>query len=418
MKSFIYFYRTFWSTGIQNVLPQLFILGNESLRSSELLPVCLLLASLSSIAGIAFSKRLSGLFHAMRPAARTAAGIGLAALTGAGLAAMFLAEVWAVFLSAAAVVSGLLELSFNMLDHRYVDRLTEPEVRAHARSVTIVQLVAVTAAPFYFAFTAELLWLQLLLAATGSVMLAVVMLRFGEPMKEENTPASAQVSKRTSAASSRLHVRDLAFLVYALAVYAAVFIFSAHLIFILHDYYGMEGASWKGGLLLGIGNLVAVGAVLGFNRMRSFSGGHAKLKGNAAGSTGMPIVAHVSVSASLLASSVLLYGKWWSSFAFILLLACLVGGAFGIFQLLSREYASQRAAGDGAGIVLTIYNNLKNIASLAGFGTALLLASASSRMHADYVGLVMAAVIACMAAACAMLVVIALQLKRREEGKH
>ncbi|MFC5700204.1 hypothetical protein ACFPVX_02825 [Cohnella faecalis] len=419
MKTFIYFYRTFLSTGIQTVLPQLFIMAYVPLHRSELLPLCLLLASISSIGGIAASRHLSRYFYGGPVDGRAAIGIGLSALVGAGVISMFLTHDWPIYFIAVALVSGLLELLFNMLDHRYVEELSGIEFKAHASRVTVVQLIALTAAPFYFTFTVDMVWLQVLLAAGGSAMLVALMLSSASAAKQGQTVLAMDTADRPARAASganRLRTRDFAFLLYALAVYVAVFIFSSHLIYILHDYYGMTGATWKGGLLLGIGNLVAVAVVLGCFRVKSAQmvrKSHAKA---VVSSTALPARTHAAVVACLLASAVLLYGRWLTGFAFILALACLVGGAFGIFQLLAREYASRRAVGEGAGIVLTSYNNLKNIASLVGFSSALALASASSRLHIEYVRLVILAVIVCILAACMALAVIpALGIPQEEE---
>jgi hypothetical protein len=75
---------------------------------------------------------------------------------------------------------------------------------------------------------------------------------------------------------------------------------------------------------------------------------------------------HIGIILVTITATVLLILKLHVSFGYVLAITSLPGLMYGCFITLTRSYASERGSSRN-GALLTVYNNLQNIASVAGY---------------------------------------------------
>ena len=83
-------------------------------------------------------------------------------------------------------------------------------------------------------------------------------------------------------------------------------------------------------------------------------------------------------------------------------LSILTGTAYGLFLTCTRYYASSIAQQTKKTRLLATYNNLPNIAALIGFSISFCLSLAATRLHFEYLAIMLVAILLLFLAAVAV----------------
>jgi len=166
---------------------------------------------------------------------------------------------------------------------------------------------------------------------------------------------------------------------YAIAVYAALYLFAANMIYLLRDLFHIPGAETGGGAAIVTVFVSALGSngAMAAARQSSPATGALCLK---AATLALPAVALI-IAAGLVLAGIK------ASYPICLAAAVVIGAGYGVFLWEVRDYAS-RAARQGKTALLSWFNNMANISSLLAFGLMLMLASGRSGTY--YIGLMWA----------------------------
>jgi hypothetical protein len=348
------FFLSFLMSGNANVLPQLFYQHFYPERKVLLLAVTLFVSTLSSMAGVAASRR-----------ARIGRGGTLLALAATIAAAVWLlsvreALIYILLISAIQFADNYL---LNRIDHAAVARSGAAKRSFNDVIGNVARLLGMLAAPAFFtAFYGNSLLLLIAVAVLGGVACggATVLLR----------SAGGESATTDGPASGPLDRADRLLFGYAVSIYVALYLFAANMIYLIRDLLQMPGAELRGGRVI-VEVFVAAALVNGtVGALRRPSGG-----GRAVRLTplGAPMLA-LLLSGGLLAAGVR------PSFPVFQLFGILVGGTYGLFLLELRGYASRGAREEGKKLLLTWFNNMANVSAVLAFG--LMVALAVGRAHA------------------------------------
>lgn len=332
------------------VLPQLFFQRHHPEQKVLLLAVCLLSATLLAIGGVLASRR-GGLHR----------GPALAAL-GATLAAegaLFLVtSAWAyVALNAAAQLG--VNFLMNHLDQAALSRAGLRGRRLADAASNAVRLVGMLAAPAFFTAFHERVPVVLAVLAAG-LLLAVV-----SAASALDRPSATRAARAVARFTGPLPRADRLFFAYVVALYVALTLFAANVIYLLRDVVRLASPERRGGTTI----VVVFAAALVSGAL------DARLRGPHRGVRLWALAAPVPPLA--LSAAALLAGVE-AGFAAVIAAAILIGAPYGVFLAELRDRSSR--GGDPR--LLTLYNNVANLSALAAFAIMTALVATAGRAPA------------------------------------
>jgi hypothetical protein len=354
------FFLSFLMSGNGNALPQVFLQRGFPEQKASLLALTLLASTVAAVLGTSSARhvRLQG------------RGVALGLLGAVAVAALLLSVQglvpFVLLLSLSQFASNFM---LNLLDHAAVQR-----AGAHARFNDTVgngaRLCGMLLAPVFFTASAGDPALQrLVIAFLGLAAL-------GGCLGLLRLPSRAEVAEASHAATSRANGRDRLLFAYALAVYAAMYLLAANLIFLLQDLLQRPDAERLGGLLIALvfASAIVANAATGPVRQRL---------GSAFGSVRLLLAMPALALAG--AAAVLLAGLRPGNAACFAAAVC-IGAAYGVFLHELRSHVSA-AARAGRPVLIAWFNNVANLSALLAFGVMLVLSRAVA--PADYPAAVM-----------------------------
>ncbi|MCL6454183.1 MAG: MFS transporter [Alicyclobacillus sp.] len=375
-SAWVYFTRSLVFNGLENIVPQAFLLRWATGNRDVLLMSCLAASSLSAIAGALLSARVGRFLDKSSRGIRNSLLLVLLLGMSAGWILMFAVRHYAVFLVLTCVVAVGVELVFNVMDNRYVHAQSGAALDEHLGRATVSQMMAITVGPFYFAlfqgFRVNAIVLTVL-----CVGLVLTVLTTYRPLRGDRVQGGGWRRERNWRRPN-LRRTDVLFLTFSCAMFCSSVVMASNCIYILKEFYRVGNAVQLGGIAIGCSSVVGIFAIAVY-RFTSTRRAHT----NPSPTPGV-LRSGVFETALYLFAVVMLLVKAVPAYWYFLTLACLAGCAYGLFQLTSRQYASSRISQAGSEQVLTWFNLLQSVASLAGFLTGLVVSLLSVWLHASY----------------------------------
>lgn len=345
---------SFVMSGNGNVLPQMFYGHNYPQDKVFFLAACLLGGTTAAIVGVQLSR-----------AGQLARGLGLLAVT-----LLVSAECGRFGLTGAIpylLANALAQLAanylMNALDHAAAARVADSAFYDGAGNGA--RLLGMLAAPAFFTSFYErraLIWAVLLVGASPLLYSVLSLGGSAEGRQQQEAAGPARPADRA----------DRLLFGYAIALYGALYLFAANLIYLLDDVLRIPDAQRRGGLTI----VATFAAALLSNGLAS------ALRRRPSTGRSLPALA---APALLLAAMAALIGSGRDlSYGAVLAGASIVGAAYGVFLLEVRAYASRGARDEGKRGLLTLFNNMANISSLLAFGAMLGLAALRGSAGASY----------------------------------
>jgi len=290
------------------------------------------------------------------------------ALLSATTAALFIA--WLVLVQFAD------NFLLNQIDHAAVARAGGMRGFNDGAGNT-ARLFGMLSAPAFFTIFSSSPILERVVVGVLGIAAIVGCLRLFRlpPVTEQKTETSKELSEPDRV--------DWLVFGYAIAVYAALYLLAANLIYVLRDLFYISGAETRGGIAIVtvfIAALAANGAVAAARRSSPETGR-------------LPVTALALPAAALIVAAGIVLTGFRAGYGICMLACVVIGACYGVFLWVVRDYSSL-AAKKGKTSLLTWFNNMANISSLFAFG--LMLALASGRSHAPgayYIWLMRAIVI-------------------------
>ncbi|WP_409340343.1 hypothetical protein [Paenibacillus sp. MBLB4367] len=381
-RSYLYFFSAFVGVGLQNVIPQLMFGRIAPEREETLLASCLMLGAAASLATLFI--RPGTIWNDGK------GGMPQILLQGSVILVLFFSLFYwqqaAPFIVAFALLRFVIQALYDRTDHRYAAMTTPEERLTYARWATLFQLIGIMTGPVLFTLTAHREGLN----AAIAVVMTVILVGTIAAMPNERT--GLPVSKELTAGQERGSdpgVSPYSFLAYVLTAAVAVQLFAANAIYLVRDYFHVPNAVLLGGILLTAMNAAGIAAVL----LQPWAGAKLKLRVRAAGSPWQAAV--------MLASVLLMQWPLSRSYAYLLVLGIATGAAYGLFWMRTREAAVNIGSYPQHAWVLTVYNNINNVAVLCAAALAA-IAALSSQDRDGYLQGILIVLAACFAISSAL----------------
>ena len=344
------FVLSFLLSAIGNVVPQLHLLARNPSDKEWLLSLILLTGTASAAVGITAARLI--------PTERSKAALVVLVLAmGAAFSGLFFVEeplAYGLLNMAVAFSANVLQQRLDLAGHVVAGASGRERNDAAATSLRLMGYVP---APLVFAF-----WQQRwgIVAMTGALGLVVVL------VGARTTSAAGRGVASTSAggAPNRTDRRMFGF---ARLMYAALFVFSAHLIYLLDELLELPHPVRTGATALTIVFVVAA-AYVAVDPLRSRGADRALLW---------------LAPGSMMATVVALWIVRPDSAGLVQVAAVAIGLVYGVFQRGLRTWTSE-AASRGRGGVFAAYNNLANLSALIAFAATSCLGLASRLVGLPY----------------------------------
>jgi len=362
LGAFALFFLSFLMSGNGNALPQVFFQHYYPEQKTLLLSIALLSSTIAAVIGIQLSRRV----HARR----IAVAISIL-LTAAITEALLSVSTATQFITCLVLVQFADNFLLNRIDHAAVARAGE--LRGFNDGAgTAARLLGMLSAPAFFTVFADNSLVKMsVIAVLGIAAMAGCLRLFRlQPLSESKKQPSAELTVPTPI--------DWLVFAYAIAVYAALYLFAANMIYLLKDLLHIPGAETRGGVAIVtvfFSALVTNGAVA----MTTRSSRQTRLRA----------VALALPALALIAAAGLILGGIQADYSLCLAACVAIGVSYGIFLWEMRDYSTS-AAKQGKTVLLSWFNNMANISSLLAFG--LMLALASGNPDAYYLWLMSAIV--------------------------
>ena len=356
-RNTIYFFTSFIWTATLSVLPQVFFMTYYPEHKNTFLSLFLLLGTLASIAGILTAQNNKFYSSLTATAQRrnlvTASCIFATAVTFSGL---FLVKNLSLYFACFILMKFISNLFYNWIDRLFVARSDREQLEIHVRSNLIFQLLGIMIAPLYFSVyisnTTTNLVLIWTMAILSIVLLIITDVKKISPDFRRNGPLIPK---------GKLSLYHRLFVAYSVLILTSVTLLISMMIYILKDYYKFDNPVARGGMIIGVISAFAVITVL---MSGVLSKPQIKLKDKAKSQQEFPAWPNGIALFVLTLTTLAFYLKIFSSFSIILCLCSLAGISYGIFLFCTRNYASSASENT---LLISVYNNLPNYASLAGY---------------------------------------------------
>ncbi|KOY82760.1 hypothetical protein ADM90_05355 [Lysinibacillus macroides] len=382
-RSLLYFFISFIGTGLQNVIPQAFFSVTYPDSKELWLSICLVAGSLGSIGAVQISHKHQLFVSDLLGVRRTIFTIG-------GFVTLLLALIlvletgnvtWFIcsFIWARAISQWLV----NGLDQHYVQSTSEAGIKAHANSVTLMQLLGMIAAPVYFSFFADIGWpnILLMLILTGFITFEV-----WKQLQHKQSIVVPTVGVPLDQRRHKLEYQDWLFLIYVISTATGSLLFSSNAIFIVTDFYHLKHPIVQGGLLLTIMNLTAIISVIINKRTIQIK--------QSMEYRGVLLYAHklVILSSVLIVQIFCLWLRPVDAYVFLVGWGIVIGYFYGLFYLFTRLLVTHLAVTENKQWVLSLYNNQSSYSVVLSSVVLLFLSIATHFAGVDMIPYVLAAI--------------------------
>jgi hypothetical protein len=336
-----FFVTSFLMSGNGNVLPQLFFQRFHPEHKVTYLAICLFVGTIGGISGVLASRRTA--LGTMRASV-------LVLVTLGAEASLFLLEGALPYVALNAVAQVGANYLTNQIDHAAA--ASGSDRRLHDGVSNVARLLGILAAPAFF--TRFIGRTPAILGALGAIsVLAIACV--ASLARPENDRRVA-----TSPASVPLGSADRLVFGYAAAVYVALYLFAANLIYLLRDVVRLEDAVRRGGTAI----VVVFFSALVTNGLTAMT-----RRGEAI----RPLV--LAAPVFVLPPCAFAISRGVSlPFGVVLAGCAVVGSTYGFFLAELRDWVSRGARTSGKTELLTLFNNLGNVSSLVAFGVMAVLA--------------------------------------------
>lgn len=356
LGALVLFFLSFLMSGNANALPQVFFQRNYPEQKTLLLSITLLSSTIAAITGILVSRRI-------RPRRIV---VAIAILVTTVIAeALLSAHTVAHFILCLVLVQFADNFLLNQIDHAAVDR-AGPLRGFNDGAGTAARLLGMLCAPAFFTvFAGNDPIEKTVIAVLGiAAMVGCLQLFRLQPTSE----AKQQVSKQLSMPDRA----DWLVFAYAIAVYAALYLFAANMIYLLKDLFHIPGAETRGGAAI----VTVFLSALGTNAAMTV----AKRSSNQTDGRNLRTAALALPAVVLIFAAGFILAGIQVDYSLCLAAAAVIGACYGVFLWEVRDYSS-RAARQGKTALLSWFNNMANISSLFAFGLMLALASGRSGIY-------------------------------------
>ena len=357
-RNTIYFFTSFIWTATLSVLPQVFFMTYYPEHKNTFLSLFLLLGTLASVAGILTSQNNKFYSSLTATAQRrnlvTASCIFATAVTFSGL---FLVRNLSLYFACFILMKFISNLFYNWIDRLFVARSDREQLEIHVRSNLIFQLLGIMIAPLYFSVYISNTTTNLVLIWTMAILSMVLLMITDDgkkvsPNYRKNDPLFPQ---------EKLSLYHRLFVAYSILILTSVTMLISMMIYILKDYYKFDNPAAKGGTIIGVISAFAVITVL---MSGVLSTPQIKLQNKVSSHQVFSPWPNGIALFVLILTTLAFYLKISSSFYILLCLCSFAGISYGIFLFYTRNYASSASKNPG---LISVYNNLPNYASLAGY---------------------------------------------------
>jgi hypothetical protein len=204
------------------------------------------------------------------------------------------------------------------------------------------------------------------LLGAGALGAFAVALTFSREARSDASP---------DAPATPLSPRDRVLAAYAVSRYVSLYLFAANVLYLLRDVVRLADAEQRGGATI---SLVFLGALV-TNALASGLRARRPRATLSLAALAAPVLVLAGSAAALLAGVV-------HSFALVVAGSLALGLSYGFFLAEVREWCSRGARDEGKTSLLTLFNNMTNLSSLAAFGAMLALALIARQLGRPFFG--------------------------------
>ena len=338
----MFFFTSFFMSGTQSIITQLFFVTYYPARKYELLSMTLVFGALATLAGLAAGAKLQ---HTRRRIL-----LPLFVLLGvAAFALQMLSHTMAQYLPAFLLASFSINLLYNVLDNFFMRVVAQPAQPLHIKTLLLYQMLGYILSPLFFSLFAQQKGLLITVVAILGIISYAAPLRLHRQTTPETEAGSMPEEKR----GRPLAPRDRLFLTYVLVVFSGIYVFLAIAEYLLRDYYRFDNSAWICSLFLMAVVLISGGVI-------ALSGNGKSLFGTALQSLALVLIA---------LSAVLLWLRLSTRPVYLVLPCLFLGIGNGLFTSHTKRYANccERSAR-----VISLYNIIQTGASLCAYAAVYL----------------------------------------------
>jgi hypothetical protein len=402
-RNLAFFYLSFFSAGTQGVVTQLFLREHYPESKELLLPVVLILGALAYLLGIRAAAR--------RPEAPVAVLRIMLLANAGGFALILVARSLAAYVLLYCASCFACNFAYNYLDRRAVHS-SRSRLDPHVKSLLAYQVLAFVFSPLFFAFGRRLpIPMALAVPVIALVTCLPAVLSFGQG--SSSAPKLSEEARKD--AMYHLSRSDKIFVAYVLVFLAAVSIAVSMMAFLVSEYYRIEDYAEKSSIVLASMSAAAAAAILILRRPSSAR----PPTGCARPDKKEPrfrIGLHATIMLTSLAMATLLTARLSLRFSYVLAPCAVLGFMYGLFLNSTRSFAAAASAQAGKQGLLSVYNSLQSLASLAGYVATFLSWLLASKAGGQFYFVVMASIVALLALDL-LLIFMWIGSSRRSEGR-
>lgn len=362
LRASAFFTLSFVMSANGNVLPQQFFQRHAPAQKPLWLAACLLLGTAAATLAVWRARR----GRATRAPMLLTLGVTL--LAEGGLFALAQPLAYVALNTVAQFGANTLT---NHVDLAASARAGASRRRLHDAVSNLARLLGILTAPWFFTrHYADRAAVAASLVGAGALGALAVALTFSR-----EAPGGATAGARSDAPAAPLSARDRVLAAYAVSLYISLYLFAANVLYLLRDVVRLADAERRGGATI---SLVFLGALV-TNAMSS------TMRARRARSS-ISTVALAAPVLVLAASALALRAGVVHHYALVVAGSLALGLSYGFFLAEVREWCSRGARDEGKTALLTLFNNLTNLSSLAAFGTMLALALAARQLGRPFFG--------------------------------
>jgi hypothetical protein len=378
LRNFFFFYLAVIYVATLNVMPQIFFLEYSPANKAELMAFFLTLGTLSAIIGILISHKNIVNPESVFKKKHIAQIFILLIITFSALFAVKNIAPYFLFFIVLKFASSYL---YNYLDQYFLKITPQSQTGTHVKASLLYTMIGSIAAPFYLSF----FYSNIILNIAVFSAIGIFSMFFAMRNITKNFPN--QSYKKDHVSQEPLKTGDWLFITYSAVIYIIVITFSSLVIYFVQDYYHLENAETKGGILIGFTSVISAVSIFSaffFKKpiLTTKINQHIEAKL-------FPFFSNLFVIFLLLFSVIMFYFKLSDSFIYLIFLSIPTGIGYGLFLNSSRNYASSVSMQLNKQGLLSIYNNLINYGALLSFGIIFLISFLSKHLSFDFYAIIL-----------------------------
>jgi hypothetical protein len=222
----MFFYTSFFCSGTQSMVSQLFFAARYPDRKYELLTLTLFLGALSALLGLLAGARLRYISNRLLPLFALAGIAGFAIQMGAGAALLYIFRIYAG--------QFFHKCAFNIFDNYFMHAVDKSLWTQHIKLLLQFQMLGYVVSPLFFSLFAE----NKPLCVAAAALLGMAAYFFPLTVRSQ-IPEKRENKNRPSKKPVPIDRGTRFFLAYVVSVFAGVYIFMAMAEYLLRDFYQM-----------------------------------------------------------------------------------------------------------------------------------------------------------------------------------